>query len=88
MLTSLCDPDYLMSGADITCPEPRSAFVHEMTQVEKTTEKTSQRTRERGSFMASSGREKVAGRLARKRKSSSDAAEILKDNRSRRERRM
>ena len=64
------------------------AFIHKMPQVEERTEKTSQRARERGSFMASSRQEEMAGRPARKRKSISAAAEILKDKRCRGERRM
>ena len=63
------------------------AFIHQMPQVEEGTEKTSQRTRKGGSFMASSGRKKVASRLASKRKSSSTATEIFEGHGCTRERR-
>lgn len=49
-----------------------------MPQVEGRGEKTSWEARERRSFMASSTREEVAGRLARELKSSHTAAGILK----------
>ncbi len=63
------------------------AFVYKMPQVEETTEKTSERTREKGDSMADSRREKVGGQPVRKRKSSSTATEIFRNNRRGRERR-
>lgn len=63
------------------------AVIHQMPKVEKRTERASQQTRKGGSFMAGSGRKKVASWLASKRKSSSTATEILESNRCRIERR-
>lgn len=72
-----------MQGSSTIC----RATIQEMPQVEGRGEKISWEARERWSFMASSTREEVAGRLARELKSSYTAAGILKDNRCGRERR-
>ena len=47
---------------------------------------TSWRIRKKGSYMASSGREKVASRLAHKQKSNNTTAQIFQDNKNRSER--
>lgn len=51
-----------------------------MSQVEKETKETRQRTRERESYLAALGQEKVAGRIVSKRKSGNTATEIFKSN--------
>lgn len=54
-----------------------------MQQVEMRMDETNQRVRERGNYIASSGREKMTGRLTSKQKSGNISTPIFKSNRSR-----
>lgn len=62
-----------------------SIFVYKMPQLDETIKKTRGKTREKGDFITHSTQEKLNDRLIIKRKSSSTAIEIFRDNRRRRE---
>ncbi len=62
------------------------AFIHQMPEMEERAKKTSQGIRKGRSFMASSGRKKMASRFTSKQKSSSTTIEIFTSNRCRRKR--